>query len=54
MVIELNQTKLHSKFSKWIMHMQEYDIDIKTTKAINGIRLDELLSHIPWSYLIHH
>ena len=44
LVTTLNQTKLHSKWSKWIMRMQEYDLDIKPTKTIRGTRLDEFLN----------
>jgi hypothetical protein len=35
---------MHSKWSKWIMHMQEYDLDIKPTKTIRGTGLDELIT----------
>ena len=44
LVTTLNQTELHSKWSKWIMCMQEYDLDIKLTKTIRGIGLAELLT----------
>jgi predicted AlkP superfamily pyrophosphatase or phosphodiesterase len=36
LVSTLNQTELHSKWSKWIMCMKEYDLDIKPTKTIRG------------------
>jgi hypothetical protein len=44
LVTTLNQTELHSKWSKWIMHMKEYDLDIKPTKTIRGTGLDEFLT----------
>jgi hypothetical protein len=44
LVIALNQTELHSKWSKWIMHLKEYELDIKLTKTIRGTWLVELLT----------
>ena len=44
LVTALNQTELHSKWSKWIMFMQEYDLEIKTTKTIRGTGLAGLLT----------
>jgi hypothetical protein len=44
LVTALNQTELHSKWSKWIMRIQEYDLEIKQTKTIRGTGLDGLLT----------
>jgi ribonuclease HI len=44
LVTALNQTELHSKWSKWIMRMQEYDLEIKPTKTIRGTGLAGLLT----------
>jgi hypothetical protein len=44
LVTTFNQTELHSKWSKWIMRMKEYDLDIKLTKTIRGTGLAKLLT----------
>ena len=44
LVTALNQTELHSKWSKWIMCMQEYDLEIKPMKIIRGTGLARFLT----------
>lgn len=43
-IVGLNQTKLHSKWSKWIMCMRENDLDIQPMKTIKGTSLDEFMT----------
>jgi hypothetical protein len=52
LVTALNQTELHSKWSKWIMCMQEYDLDIKPMKTIRGTWLDEFLTQSHASVIV--